>query len=125
MPRYNYACQSGCKLSDVKSELKDVVIIVAKSGRLIWEEAHSIKITPSIKCPLCRGAASITLEGVLAPVSYIRGYGYLDKAGCRRNMNLHKLTTDDPYAHMRERGEADDLKCRLKKGKTPVKKYFA
>jgi hypothetical protein len=50
------------------------------------------------------------------PVSYIRGNGWLDKEGRRRDMHLWKLKNDDPYANMRERGEADDMATRLRRG---------
>lgn len=46
--------------------------------------------------------------------SYTKGNGYMDKAGCHRDMNLYKLTKEDPYAHMRQPGEADDLAQKLR-----------
>jgi hypothetical protein len=65
------------------------------------------------------------MEGIGAPVWYIKGNCYLNRADCRRQMDLHKLETgQDPYAHMRVPGEVDDIKSRLKNPKKSKPKYF-
>lgn len=45
---------------------------------------------------------------------WVRGDGIVkDTAGARRDMNKHTLMTNDPYSHMRQSGEVDDIinKC--------------
>jgi hypothetical protein len=85
-----------------------------------------MKEKPTIKCPQCNGIKThVTFISV--PVTYIRGYGWLDKAGRRRDMNLYKLINDDPYNHMREKGEKDDLANKLRKGGkfNPKRRHFS
>lgn len=82
---------------------------------IVFEVRHGISEKPTIKCPLC-GKTNCERALLDNPVSYTRGYGWLDKRGRNRDMNLHKLVNDDPYGHMRETGEADDLANRLRTG---------
>jgi len=81
----------------------------------IFEVTHGMKEKPKVKCPKCN---SFKTEIAFTSVAtfYIRGNGYLDKKGCHRDMNLHKLTQDDPYKHMRQRGEKEELVQKLKRG---------
>jgi hypothetical protein len=65
-------------------------------------------------CPKCNNPAQQLF--INTPLFYIRGNGYLDKEGCKRDMNLYHLTRNDPYKNMRERGEKDDLINKLKQG---------
>jgi len=128
--RYNYACTRGCKYDDyIKSnQASDMCLIVVKSGDLVWEETHGMKEDPPIQCPLCGEKAAKTMQGMGMPVSYIRGNGYLDRAGCLRDMNLYKMENNqDPYASMRQPGEADEVKDKLRRaGKhNPKRKYFS
>ena len=77
---------------------------------------HGINNKPKeVMCPKCRSNETAQLFKVI-PEFYTKGYGYLDKVGCRRSMNLHKLKNDDPYAHMRQPGEADELAHNLRHG---------
>jgi len=101
--RYDYACDK-CKLT--------------------WIENHGMNENPTIKCPKCKRNAYMTFKSV--PAAYVRGYGWLDKAGRRRDMNLHKLINDDPYKKYREPGEKSELASRLKKGgrHNPKAKHF-
>jgi predicted nucleic acid-binding Zn ribbon protein len=128
MPTYHYACSEGCTLDDVKAA-KDTftfegTIIAVKSGTLIWEVKHGMTEMPKIKCPLCSKKADRTMEGVGAPIWYIKGNCYLNKDDCRKQMDLHKLETgQDPYAHMRQPGEVDHIKKKLKGGDKKAK-YF-
>lgn len=82
---------------------------------LIFETNHGMNEKPKVKCPKCGG---INTEQTFrtVPLSYIRGYGWLDVKGRRRDLNLYTLRNRDPYEHMREAGEADDLAHRLKAG---------
>lgn len=82
---------------------------------VVFEVQHSIKQQPKIICPECKG--SNCERAILStPESWTRGYGWLDKGGRRRDMNLFHLENKDPYGHMRQKGEADDLANRLRKG---------
>jgi hypothetical protein len=94
---------------------------------VLFETAYGIlasaeEIAEAMICPRCQGSnCEKTFYGYQV-LSYVRGDGYLDRAGCHRDMNLYKLTgTDergqstDPYAEMRQPGEVDDLKVRLQR----------
>jgi len=91
---------------------------------LIWEVNHPMVESPRIECPVCTHEA---VRLISSPGSfYFRGYGYLDKTGCKRDMELHKLCKDDPYGYMRQPGEADDLADKFRGyGKfNPNRKYY-
>lgn len=128
MPFYNYLCHD----CDAQSEqIKGSPLTPDEIWDVIFETSHQMfpsaaELAEARKCPRCGGVnTDITLIGS-RPLCYVRGNGYLDRAGCRREMDLHKLTTDDPYAEMREPGEADDLAIRLRKGNqhNPRPVYF-
>jgi len=100
-----------------KKKEKDLVLMIAKGGDLIWEVKHSIHKDPKVVCPLCGAKAERTLMGTPVPIAYIRGDGYLDRKGCRRDMDLYKLNQNqDPYGYMRQPGEVDHLKDKLRRG---------
>lgn len=88
---------------------------------VLFETAHPIEATEeeiaeAMVCPRCNSKdCEKTFYGYGNMVMYTRGNGYLDKAGCQRDMNLYKLTTDDPYAHMRVAGEVDEMKVKFKR----------
>lgn len=94
MPAYNYKC-SECDL--------------------IFEVIHKMNESPQIKCQECGLICQKTLEGVNI-TTYTRGYGYCDKSGCKRDMDLYKLQKDDPYKRHRTSGEADYIASNLRKG---------
>lgn len=104
MPVYNYKCDS-CGY--------------------IHEETHTMSDNPSITCPECNSECHKTLEGMNIAV-YTRGYGYCDKSGCKRDMNLHTLMNNDPYAQHRAGGEKDHIADNLRKAGKHQKntKYF-
>lgn len=87
--------------------------------------SHGMFEKPVIKCPKCNSSKTEKIFKDV-PEFYVRGNGYLDKKGVKRDMNLHKLVNDDPYANMREPGEAYDLAQNIRKaGKfSPKRKYF-
>jgi hypothetical protein len=129
MPTYNYCCSKECTLSDLEKLKKEITtestLMISKDGILVWEEKHSMSATPKIKCPVCGAKAVKTFLCTHMPVCYTRGYGYLDKAGCRRDMDLFKLQKgEDPYGHMRQPGEVDHIKDQLRRGKKSKPKYF-
>jgi putative FmdB family regulatory protein len=74
---------------------------------------HMMSEDPKVTCQQCGEVCYRVIQPV---TSYTRGYGYCDVSGCRRDMNLHKLMNDDPYANHRQKGEKDDLANRLKNG---------
>lgn len=121
MPRYNYMCNC------VKTKLVDDSVQFPKeyvhmdigsedspTWAWIWEEYHSMAETPEIICKICGQKAERSMIGIDIS-SYLRGNGYLDRTGCRRDMNLYHVQNDDPYGYMRQPGEKDDLVAKLKR----------
>lgn len=119
MPTYNYECldcQSKAtkkgKIELTKDEYESLVL---------FETSHRLKPTPeelkeAITCPRCNGTnCQKTIYGSNV-IGYIKGNGFLDKAGVHRDMNLFHLTEKDPYAQYRVPGEVDDMKAKLKRG---------
>lgn len=140
--KYYYRCgkerDDACKLAETPDEvfenltvaLKEKWITFTEDGEidhsqtpLVWETEHSMGETPEIKCPVCESSALRLISG---GEFYFRGNGYLDKAGCRRDMNLYKLQQNDPYGYMRQPGEAEHLADSIRKrGKRdPKREYF-
>lgn len=104
MARYNYRCND-CSKGDDPNQW------------IIWEVVKGMNEKPKVKCPKCNKTnTEVCFLGYDAPSFHVRGYGYLDVKGRRRDMNLYKLVNDDPYGHMREPGEKDDLATSLRKG---------
>jgi hypothetical protein len=99
---------------------------IVLTERLSWFVEHSMHEEMHMPCMgECGGEAVRIITN--AATFYNKGYGYLDKSGCRRDMNLYKVAYDeDPYGYMRQPGELDDLKGRLRKGGkfNPRTQYF-
>lgn len=140
MPRYNYECLE-CKEKAYKDHKGDLV--EDNSGALvlpeelyeslvIFETSHSMEpseeeLLEAKECPRCNSTkCEMTLYDTRTH-SFIRGYGFLDKAGAKRDMNRFKLHNDDPYADYRVAGEVDHIDSQLKKGgkHDPKTKYFS
>jgi hypothetical protein len=130
---YPYQC-SNEKPCNVKNLPKDahptmrpeeeVCIEKHPTGMLVWLENHGMNETPEIKCPACGGKAVRSTHGITPPVGHVRGQCYLNRGDQRRQMDLRTLEAgQDPYAHMRQPGELDDLKSRLQ-GKQKQRQYF-
>jgi hypothetical protein len=140
--RYRYTCSSEkrCKIADLPDEFfegdtKDLETdfgsrlstiaedgtIDAEKSPLVWVVVHGMQESPEVLCPVCSSKARKVIQSVH---SYFRGNCYLDIAGCKREMNIHKLKNDDPYGHMRQPGEKDDLINKLKRGNKPKPKSF-
>jgi len=132
MPAYNYCCSKECKADNLQSLQKAIgattkSVMASKTGILVWEERHAMSEDPKIKCPFCGAKATKTFLCANMPEHYIKGNGYFDRAGCRRDMDLFKLQKgEDPYGHMRQPGEVDHLKDTLKRGgkHNPKTLYF-
>lgn len=119
MAFYNYQCLKGCKVKQLKKELKEKLCIEKHpKGVLIWTEQHGMNDKPEIKCPVCTGATERTFHGTNF-TEWIRGNCYLNRADAKRQMDLRVLETGDPYKGMRQSGEVDDLKSKLRKKKIP------
>lgn len=132
MPTYHYRSEPAIKLKDVDvDKLKGYELFIENpddfgDSRLIWIVTHSMFGATEVKCPITGQPAIKTILGC-EPTFYFKGEGLVrDKAGAYRDMNLHRLQQDDPYGHMRERGEKDDLIHRLKNGGkfNPKTQYF-
>lgn len=126
MPKYTYECKK-CRAE--AEDIKGAPLTEEEMDEVLFETTHAMSPTEkelryARECPRCEGTDTAKSYIGLRITGYVRGYGYLDKAGCLRDMNLHKLTgvdedtglTTDPYAEMRSPGEVDDLKARLKRG---------
>jgi hypothetical protein len=88
---------------------------------VLFETSHSFnptdeELAEAMTCPRCQGQNCTKTYLGYQVRGYIRGNGYLDRAGVSRDMNLCKLTQDDPYAEYRQSGEVDDLKTKLQRG---------
>lgn len=72
---------------------------------------------PKQQCPKCNSwKTTLLISETAGSVAYIKGNGWLDVKGRRRDMNLYKLQNDDPYGHMRQPGEKDELAAKIRKG---------
>jgi hypothetical protein len=66
------------------------------------------------ECPDCGGDRIRKVFGL--ETSYVRGYGYIDKAGTKRDMDLHAMSTGkDPYKEHRKMGESREVITKLQK----------
>lgn len=129
MPKYDYACIT-CELN-FKSRHGREPNDDEYDVEVLFETSHSIspseqELGEALVCPRCNEKnckKSLKNSNV---ISYIKGNGFLDKDGARRDMNLYHLTNDDPYAEYRLPGEVDDMKSKLEKGgkHDPKTKYF-
>lgn len=74
---------------------------------------YIIRETP---CPRCGSTNAGKLFGIEA--AYIKGYGYADKAGVKRDMDMHLMARgQDPYKAHRQPGEGDEVVRRLQKSR--------
>ena len=71
-------------------------------------------------CPKCGGSNSKKICGMES--AYVRGYGYADKAGVKRDMDIHAMSMGrDPYAEHRKVGERREVIGKLQKAREPNK----
>lgn len=135
MPNYNYECQeclekANIRHADLVSEYGHLPLELLEQ-EVLFETFHSMNPTEeelleACKCPRCESTNCQKIFHDMHVHSYTRGYGFLDKAGCHRDMNRFKLQQEDPYKQYRESGEADHLNSKLEKGGKfdPKTKYF-
>ncbi len=129
MPYYHYACKN-CEKKAVKGH-KDPLPSDVYDELVLFETSHSMKpseaeLAEALKCPRCGKCDCERSYKYSQITGYVRGNGYLDKAGVKRDMNLHHLTQNDPYSEYRQPGEVEDLKTRLVRGgrHNPNRKHY-
>jgi hypothetical protein len=129
MPLYNYECLDCKKASE---EIKGSPLITDELWDIMFDTKHSMNPTKKERaeaciCPRCQSTnVEKTFMGCY-PTWWVRGNGYLDKPGRRRDMHLYKLKNDDPYVEHRIAGEVESIENTLKKGgqHDPKTKTFA
>ncbi len=131
MPRYNYLCKD-CEEKATK-KFGEQMTQEEFEAHVLFETSHAMEpaeeeLAEAKKCPRCGGTnCEICIYGTEVH-SYIRGYGWLDKDGARRDMHSFTLTNNDPYAQYRVPGEVDDMKQKLRRagqhGGTSQPKHF-
>jgi len=125
MPRYNYICED-CEDKAIAELGEDNITREQFEELVLFETSHAMEpskkeLLEAKKCPRCGGTnCRITIFGTDI-CSYIRGYGWRDRDGARRDMHRFHLTNNDPYAKYRVSGEVDDMKKKLEKAKPAVK----
>lgn len=122
MPDYIYKCLS-CEKKFQNDHANDEWSQEEYDTKVLFETIHRMQATESelkdaLKCPRCSKSNAERFYGYDNITAYIRGNGFLDKAGAKRDMHLHTLETKDPYAEMRQPGEVDELKSKLKRAGT-------
>ena len=86
---------------------------------VLFETYHSMEpseeeLAKAIICPRCNGSnCAKSFHGVNVR-GYLRGYGWKDKAGAKRDMHVYHLDNQDPYSKHRVPGEADHIRRQLK-----------
>lgn len=130
MPNYYYICEKCAKKA---AKIKGSQLTQDdEMEHAVFETKHSMfpsesELAETTICPRCNSNKTKKIFHNMEVSGYVRGNGYLDKAGCHRDMNLFKLTEKDPdtgesldpYHHMRQPGETDELKSKLKQGDKP------
>ena len=122
MPDYIYRCVA-CENSFLSDQGNKSWSQEEYDTNVLFETIHSMQATKAeleeaLKCPRCGKTKAERFYGYDNVIAYIRGNGFLDKAGARRDMHMHTLETKDPYADMRQPGEVDELKSKLKRAGT-------
>jgi hypothetical protein len=139
MANYNYECNT-CKSEAHKKHVSDLRVDPQGDQYLpkdlyeslvLFETTHSVNPTKeelhrATECPRCGSHdCTKTMYGSQTH-GWVRGYGWLDRAGVKRDMHRHTLANNDPYAKYRVPGEVDYLDKKLKsEGRhNPKTKYF-
>jgi len=121
MPRYNYICED-CE-DKVVTKFGNKMTESQFEELVLFETSHSMEpskkeLLEAARCPRCQSTkCHITVFGTDI-CSYIKGYGWRDRDGARRDMHTYHLTNSDPYAQYRVPGEVDDMKKKLRKAGT-------
>lgn len=128
MAHYNYQCHDCEKIAFEQHHGK---LTLGNDGELhlpvelyeelvLFETSHAMRPTKkelreATECPRCHGHnCTKTFHGTNV-TGYVRGYGWLDRAGAKRDMHHHTLINNDPYGQYRVPGEVDHISSQLKK----------
>lgn len=116
MPKYLFICHTCEKKA---TEAKGESLTHEEELDVIFETYYQIRasddeIEEATICPRCDGKDTAQAFSHNSYSGYVRGDGYLDKAGAKRDMNVYTLQNNDPYASMREPGEVDDKIAKFK-----------
>jgi len=87
---------------------------------VLYETSHPMvpsdqELLDAVVCPRCgstKGEKSFHDYNIQC---YIRGNGFLDRAGTRRDMDIHTITKNDPFAEHRVSGEVDQVVSDMRK----------
>lgn len=122
MPFYDYICLD-CVSSLVPDDREPTT---EEANECVFETRHSMfakddELERTTSCPKCGGKNTkklIRAENISTLVRGVVWEEYLrnNRKAISRDMALHQLQEDDPYAGMREDGESDHLANVLKKG---------
>lgn len=125
MPKYDYACNK-CQASLEKKYNRDLTDEEYQEF-VLFETSHGInpsdkELKEATTCPRCNSTDCQKSLMNVKITSYVRGNGYLDVAGAKRDMNKYHLLQDDPYKEYRQPGEVDELKNKLERAGKKVAK---
>lgn len=129
MPVYVYQC-SDCSSKYTEEQLREMADESYEEA-VLFETYHTIEPTKeelekAVVCPRCDSHnCQKSFHGVNVS-GYLRGYGWKDKAGAKRDMHVYHLDNQDPYSKHRVPGEKEHIRAQLKKeGKhDPKTQYF-
>jgi hypothetical protein len=119
MPVYIYECAT-CVSKHTEEELAGMDRDQFGEAAL-FETIHPVKATAeelaaAVVCPRCDGTdCEKSMIGVKIH-GYTRGYGWKDKVGARRDMDVYHLDNQDPYSKHRVPGEVEHVRQGLKDG---------
>lgn len=143
MPIYRYVCakKERCKLSALPKDFwddesnilhvdlsDDRYVIIDENGHIDPDKStivqlvyHKMSENPNIKCLGCNGDT----KRILGKMNfYFPGNCYLNKDDCKRQMLMHRLKENDPYAHIRPEGDKEALLDKLKRGNKAPPLHF-
>jgi len=133
MPRYTYFCKC-CAIQVAEKLGRDLTD--EEFEACLFETRHAMfpsdeELAEAAKCPDCDGADVQKIIDCSGQSTFIRGHDWEqfkkdNKTAMRRDMALHQLETDDPYAHMRKGDDKAELADKLKSSATakPKPQYF-
>jgi len=129
MPNYIYICKD-CVSKHNPQELEEMSQDEFGAS-VLFETFHSMEpseeeLQESVICPRCKGKNCEKHYAGTAIHSYMRGYGWKDYSGARRDMDRYHLTNQDKYSEHRVTGEQDHINTKLvNQGKhNPKPKHF-
>lgn len=125
MPFYDYICEDcidcACKelgVDDLNEDQESALIFETRYGF----DADEDEICRTTECPFCESHKTKKIVCTSsAPYIRIRGHNWEEfrrknQKAISRDMAVHQLESEDPYASMRQPGEADQLKHDLQTG---------